>query len=223
VSQKKQILPDSKAAADEDKAIARVFGDAESARVRTELDATFPQDPKQPEHSELIGKLLARIDRQGSFQDKLKAALNHDDWKKRIPIIVREEFDCRHRRPEDQTKLLRWYGSEMSEISADDEWYHRQLARLAFLEGSQITPSSDEHTQEIEKALGIAPPPTQPIKAREAFVRPLLEKRGWSIRDWAAKANVNHRTANDYLEGVTNPYPSTRKKLAQALDLNELP
>jgi len=52
---------------------------------------------------------------------------------------------------------------------------------------------------------------------REAFVRPILDKKGWSIHDWAEKSEVDFHTANDYLNGETNPHPSTRKKLADAL------
>jgi lambda repressor-like predicted transcriptional regulator len=58
---------------------------------------------------------------------------------------------------------------------------------------------------------------------RRAFVLPLLEQKGWSILDWANEANVSHATAQDYLDNKTKPYPSTRKKLANALGINTLP
>src|SRR5258708_2480699 len=53
--------------------------------------------------------------------------------------------------------------------------------------------------------------------ARAAFVKPILERKGWSILDWAIESRVDFHTASDYLKGKTKPYPSTRKKLADAL------
>ncbi len=55
------------------------------------------------------------------------------------------------------------------------------------------------------------------ITAREAFVLPLLEKKGWSVLDWANESQLDYHTANDYLKDRTRPYASTRKKLAEGL------
>jgi len=55
--------------------------------------------------------------------------------------------------------------------------------------------------------------------ARAAFVKPILAAKGWSILDWAMASTVDFHTANDYLKGTTKPYPSTRKKLADALGM----
>jgi lambda repressor-like predicted transcriptional regulator len=55
---------------------------------------------------------------------------------------------------------------------------------------------------------------------RRAFVIPLLDKKGWSILDWANEAGVSHATAIDYLDKKTKPYRSTRLKLAKALGVN---
>ncbi len=52
---------------------------------------------------------------------------------------------------------------------------------------------------------------------REAFIKPILEKKGLSIRQWAINAKVDFHTADDYLKGKTKPYPDTLKKLADAL------
>ena len=61
--------------------------------------------------------------------------------------------------------------------------------------------------------------------ARAGFVMPILKKKGWSILDWANEARVDYHTADDYLKGQTNPYPSTRRNLADALGVpvEELP
>jgi len=60
---------------------------------------------------------------------------------------------------------------------------------------------------------------------REAFVRPILAKKGWSVHDWAMKSKVDFHTADHYLKGKSRPYASTLKKLADALDVEvaELP
>ena len=46
-----------------------------------------------------------------------------------------------------------------------------------------------------------------------------LKKKGWSISEWADKSDVDHKTAANYLNGKNRPYPGTRKKLADALDI----
>lgn len=46
-----------------------------------------------------------------------------------------------------------------------------------------------------------------------------LREKGWSVRDWATNANVDHHTANNYLRKGSKSYPSTRKKLADALGI----
>lgn len=55
---------------------------------------------------------------------------------------------------------------------------------------------------------------------RKAFVLRILDKKGWSILDWANESGVDFHTANDYVNGKTNPYRSTRKKLADSLGIN---
>jgi hypothetical protein len=52
---------------------------------------------------------------------------------------------------------------------------------------------------------------------RQAFVMPILKRKGWSILEWANASNVDFHTANNYLKGATHPYSSTLKKLACSL------
>jgi lambda repressor-like predicted transcriptional regulator len=54
---------------------------------------------------------------------------------------------------------------------------------------------------------------------RRSVIKPILDKEGMSIHDWANKARVDFHTANNYLKGKTMPYPATLKKLAEALGL----
>ena len=65
----------------------------------------------------------------------------------------------------------------------------------------------------------------QSVNKRKSFVMPILAKKGWSIHDWATESSVDFHTASSYLKCRTNPYPSTRKKLADSLavGVEELP
>ena len=116
-----------------------VFGSSDHAALETVLNK---------EQSD-IRKFFDRIDQQDnpSFREKLRQAVQYDDWEGRIRATVREEFDRLRRHPEDQRKLLRWYGRDMSDVSADDQWYQWQLTRIAFLEGPQITQTQASSTQ----------------------------------------------------------------------------
>jgi lambda repressor-like predicted transcriptional regulator len=76
--------------------------------------------------------------------------------------------------------------------------------------------------EKLRLASASATSPTAPIKRRSiqhrrTFITPILEQKGYSIRDWATAASVDLHTANNYLKGKTKPYPNTRKKLADAL------
>src|SRR5205085_834161 len=55
-------------------------------------------------------------------------------------------------------------------------------------------------------------PSTKPEVRRRSLVKPLLDKRGWSINDWAVQSGVDFHTADRYLRGEGKPYPSTRLK-----------
>ncbi|MGI9069911.1 MAG: hypothetical protein ACR2JB_00940 [Bryobacteraceae bacterium] len=57
------------------------------------------------------------------------------------------------------------------------------------------------------------------LNARQAFILPLLENKGWSVFDWANESEVAHATAMDFLDGKTKVYSSTRAKLAKALGI----
>lgn len=65
----------------------------------------------------------------------------------------------------------------------------------------------------------------QGSKTREAFLRQILHKKGFSVHGWAVEASVDFHTADDFLKGKRKPYPDTLKKLADALGIEvaELP
>jgi hypothetical protein len=54
---------------------------------------------------------------------------------------------------------------------------------------------------------------------REAVLGPILSKKGFTVTGWATQAGVDFHTADDYLNGLTKPYPDTLKKLANALGI----
>jgi hypothetical protein len=60
---------------------------------------------------------------------------------------------------------------------------------------------------------------------RQSFVEPILDKKGWSANRFAVEAEVDFHTVNGYLKGKTRPNRSTRKQLADALEIpiNKLP
>ena len=59
-----------------------------------------------------------------------------------------------------------------------------------------------------------------PTNKRKSFVQPILDKKGWSILDWANHSGLAYKTAANYLKGKTKPYKSTLTKLAKPLDVD---
>ncbi len=59
------------------------------------------------------------------------------------------------------------------------------------------------------------------LTAREAFVVPLLKKKGMSKSKWAAKAGVDPAVVYDYLAVDQPPRPDSRLVLAEALGVDE--
>jgi hypothetical protein len=96
-------------------------------------------------------------------------------------------------------------------------WKHAAAGQIA----------SDEAGPEIESGTGqsVGEVGIDAIKVRAekrcAFVRPILTGKGWSTFEWATESKVDFHTADDYMKGTTNPYPSTRKKLATSLDIDD--
>lgn len=123
-----------------------------------------------------------------------------------------------------QSHALVWAGSVDELTAAITHWYESgwivatslqdalQKAAYHFLapDGTAVVKHSPLITQ---------PPEPDAQNPRQAFVIPLLERRGWSILDWASEANVSYATAQDYLADKTKPFPNTRLKLAKALGI----
>jgi len=107
----------------------------------------------------------------------------------------------------------------------------RHLDRAALSLGQPSGQSKRGRTNPEKKAAGADWAPQgmseRPVASnqRGAFLKPILDQKGFSVHDWARQADVDFHTANDYLNGKTNPYKSTRRKLADAIGLKveELP
>jgi lambda repressor-like predicted transcriptional regulator len=59
------------------------------------------------------------------------------------------------------------------------------------------------------------------VGGRKWLIQAELDRLGWSINDWARHAEVDFNTAKNYMNGKTKPYPGTKKKLDDAIGLNE--
>jgi hypothetical protein len=57
-------------------------------------------------------------------------------------------------------------------------------------------------------------------ETRKRFVQPLLDKKGWSVPEWAEKAKVTRHTAKSYLEANRKTTHYNIKKLAEALGVS---
>lgn len=114
-----------------------------------------------------------------------------------------------------------WDGSirlrVQQEIEEKPQWRKYENIRLKLAEGSS-------QREESKAAKQVRPSRDSAAgKLREEILRPLLVSL--SVHDWANKAKVDFHTADNYLKGKTNPYPSTRKKLADGLgiEIEKLP
>lgn len=106
-----------------------------------------------------------------------------------------------------------WHGRgtdirELRTIVMKAPWHMRYLASLA----------------EVLAARGVsAPQASDPVTTkaaqRRAVVERLLNAQGLSVPQWAVRAGVNQTVAYDYLSGKTDPRPSNRRALAEALNL----
>jgi hypothetical protein len=55
---------------------------------------------------------------------------------------------------------------------------------------------------------------------RRAVLGPILQQKGYSRSKWAAAAGVDPSVVYDYLKGISNPNPESRKALAEAIGLS---
>lgn len=104
-----------------------------------------------------------------------------------------------------------------------DEVKKNKLTEQA--DGKRAEPSPAENSDKTAQGVESKSASAAPGNAREAFIRPILDKKGFTVHGWANQADVDFHTADNYLKGATKPYPDTLRKLADALGvkLEELP
>ena|SRR5579862_7008330 len=107
--------------------------------------------------------------------------------------------------------------------------FTRKVERKQLLQTELELSKLRETLAKAAKAAVDAPPQEQqdfkPVNERQAFVMPIVEKKGWSIFDLAKHSEVDFHTVQSYLSGKRKSYSSTRMKLAKALsvDIHDLP
>jgi lambda repressor-like predicted transcriptional regulator len=108
---------------------------------------------------------------------------------------------------------VKWFKKHKSQIRETCRRYLlRWEARLFDPDGEPATSNAMDALYEGDETTC-----STNTKARSSFVTPILEKKGWSVADWAKEAKVDYKTVHSYLKRATAPYPNTRKKLADAL------
>jgi len=118
-----------------------------------------------------------------------------------------------------RSHALVWTGTPEELSGTISRWYES-----GFLVAESLQDALQKAAIHFVKTDGttvIKPPSAKPTKpepqSRRGYVTPLLDAKGWSPLDWALEAIVAPATVNDYLDDKTNPYRSTRLKLAKAL------
>ncbi len=137
--------------------------------------------------------------------------------------------------------ISNWYGSFLEQFSsnaitearrrtwdwaagATDNFLHRLqghlMGRCSFWKATAMGRARELAEQQEGRTPDIPPLALEPqVNQRRVYVMPILEKKGWSVLDWANASEVSHATAMDYLDDKSKPYPSTRFKLAKALNI----
>jgi hypothetical protein len=106
--------------------------------------------------------------------------------------------------------IRRWYESDFLIAESLQDALQKAAIHFVGTDGKPIIKPISENT-------AATPKPKKGKISRRDFVAPLLDAKGWSPLDWALEAIVAPATVNDYLDEKTNPYRSTRLKLAKAL------
>jgi hypothetical protein len=154
------------------------------------------------------------------------AVTNYDDWlfrygnatleglRKSPPPFSTDQIllAVRNRLAE---RILYWK-AEARRYRSEQEQNQRETSTLP--NPSQTEPPGATPQASVSSA--ITPSRAQCVGSRKAVLEPLLTHRGWSTLDLAQAARVDYNTANDYLNGLTNPRRDTLKKLADALGVS---
>jgi hypothetical protein len=112
----------------------------------------------------------------------------------------------------------RVHGGEGWRLRLEEERQHLLIAVQELqAELERIIFPGTQNSGKAAQAVETKPTNASAGGTREAFLKPILKEKGFSVHDWAKVARVDFHTANDYLKGKTNPHASNLKKLADAL------
>lgn len=123
--------------------------------------------------------------------------LTAENLQAELPLFIQKSGKAGHWAEVNITEPWRIFRSEIS------DWLSRLLKSTVVPTQHQLHSVADAQAQ-----------------SRRDFVEPILKRKGWSVLDWSREARVSHATAMDYLDDKTNPFRSTRLKLANALGIN---
>lgn len=121
--------------------------------------------------------------------------------------------------------ISNWNGSihweAQQKIEKAPQWRKYENTRLRFARraGGTEPQRTDRNAKTAADPAGEPATTGTARNTREAFLRPILQEKGLSVNDWATQAGVDFHTANDYLNGKTRPYQSTKTKLAEPLGI----
>lgn len=62
---------------------------------------------------------------------------------------------------------------------------------------------------------------SESVAGRKKLIQAVLDRLGWSVNELAGRAGVDFNTAKNYINGKTKLYAGTRKRLDDAIGLNE--
>jgi lambda repressor-like predicted transcriptional regulator len=126
----------------------------------------------------------------------------------------------------DGTKVYHLYGTVRDAVEASTiRCLQLEMEAEKHLEVRESKPQAKTAAPSPEVTSVSEDTPETRSDRRKAVILPILNKKGWSNLDWATESGVDYHTVNDYFLGKTTPYRSTRKKLAESLELKpeELP
>jgi hypothetical protein len=103
------------------------------------------------------------------------------------------------------------------ELASKDPLPHIKMSAPASPAFPSVFASEPSPLLRLVQAMSL---PSPLSSSRRAFVQPLLDARGMSVPEWAAKAKVSRHTAQDYLDAKRKTNHSNRKLLAEALGVS---
>jgi len=156
--------------------------------------------------NDIMDRLSRSLERQSEVSHERELAAIRAEARALVWTGTQEEF---------VRSILNWYESGCVLASDPMDALLKAAKHFVRPDGTAMV-----KPQTASRALLPAQPAEKPKPTREAFVKTILEAKGWSILDWANESGVAPATAHDFLANKTKPYRSTRLKLAKSLGVS---